>query len=168
LLWGQFGAVRGQPGEVRRALDATWEYFLQHKGVNDGNITQGYCGSDARVLDNYSGPASCLWGLRSLIAAIYLPRNSEFWKVSPTLLPVERSDFSVEIKSTGWRVTGSKRTGEVDIQMPRGAAASPLESYTKAAQTKDLITGSPSRPPNHAAKYERASYSSTDPFCGCK
>src|SRR5207248_770688 len=71
LLLEQFDAVHGQPGEARRALDATWEYFLQHNGAKDGNITQGYCGSDARVLDNYSGPASCLWGMRSLIAAIY-------------------------------------------------------------------------------------------------
>ena len=168
LLLEQFDAVHRQPGEARRALDATWEYFLQHNGANDGNITQGYCGSDARVLDNYSGPASCLWGMRSLIAAIYLPRDAEFWKASPTRLAVERSDFSMEIKSSGWHLTGNKQTGEVEIQIPRGAASRPLESYTKAAQTKDLLTGSPSRPPNHAAKYERASYSSTDPFCGCK
>src|SRR3954464_5506355 len=168
LLLEQFDAAHGQPGEARRALDATWEYFLQHQGANDGNITQGYCGSDARVLDNYSGPASCLWGLRSLIVALHSPRDSEFWKASPTRLPVERSDFSVEIKSSGWRLTGNKRTGEVEIQMPRGARAWPLESYAKAAQAKDLATGSASRPDNHAAKYERASYSSNYPFCGCK
>ncbi|MGA9510117.1 MAG: DUF2264 domain-containing protein, partial [Candidatus Sulfotelmatobacter sp.] len=57
------------PAVGRRALDLTWTYFIRNNALHDGNITQGYCGPDPRIVDNYSGPASCLWGLRSLIVA---------------------------------------------------------------------------------------------------
>src|ERR1019366_7266751 len=70
LVFGQeYDSDIVTPGEARRALDVTWSFFIQHGGVRSGTITQGLCGPDPRILDNYSGPASCLWGLRSLIVA---------------------------------------------------------------------------------------------------
>src|SRR5262249_829626 len=52
LVLAQIEQDHIEAGEARRAMDATWQYFLRHNGAHDGNITQGYCGSDARVLDN--------------------------------------------------------------------------------------------------------------------
>ena len=66
------------PAEARRALDATWSYFIQRDSLKGGNVTQGYCESDPRILDNYSGPASCLWALRSLILAYSMSSDSAF------------------------------------------------------------------------------------------
>jgi len=167
LILNQLDAEHIAPGEARRALDTTWQYFLRHGGARNGNITQGYCGSDARVLDNYSGPASCLWGLRSLIAALYLPESAGFWTAKPHKLAVERGNFEESIKATGWKLAGTRSTGEVTVHMPEGRAATPLDSYTREEQVNAERTGYPSRPDNHAAKYERSSYSSAQPFCGC-
>ena len=53
------------PGLAARALEAVWGYFLAERAVTDGRLTQGYCADDPRILDRYSGPGSCHWGLRS-------------------------------------------------------------------------------------------------------
>jgi len=168
LILDQAMARRVRPAEARRALDTTWQYFTQRGGVKDGNITQGYCGSDARVLDRYSGPASCLWGLRSLIAALYLPRDAEFWRASSGKLAVEQNDFTIEIKSIGWTLHGDKKSGDVTIRRMQGSKEISLQAVTAKDRILSAISGKPNRPDNHAAKYERAVYSSQNPFCECK
>ena len=161
LILNQFDTRHVGAAEARRALDTTWQYFIQHGGVKDGNITQGYCGSDASILDRYSGPASCLWGLRSLIAALYVPRESEFWQATSGKLAVEQADVAVKIKSIGWRVRGRKKTGEVEIRPTRDRK----HLFVEAQGTNDP---KPLRPDNFQAKYGAAVYRSSPPFCGCK
>jgi hypothetical protein len=168
LILDQATSSRVNPAEARRALDATWQHFIQRGGVKDGNITQGYCGSDARVLDRYSGPASCLWGLRSLIAALYLPRDAKFWRASSGKLAVEQNDFTIEIKSIGWTLHGDKKSGGVTIRRMQGSKEISLQAVTAKDRILSAISGKPNRPDNHAAKYERAVYSSQNPFCECK
>jgi hypothetical protein len=168
LILDQFGTKKIDPTEARRAFDSTWQYFISHGGVMDGNITQGYCGSDPRVLDRYSGPASCLWGLRSLIAALYLPRDAEFWKASGGRLPVEQSDFIVDIKSVGWTLHGDRHTGDVEVRRRQGSKAVALRPVSTKDKMLSQISGEPLRPDNHAAEYDAATYSSQHPFCGCK
>jgi hypothetical protein len=159
------GAVT--PAEARRALDVTWQYFIRHGGVRNGNMSQGYHGVDARVLDNYSGPASCLWSLRSLVAAFHQPSDSDFWNKPAGRLQVENADFSFTIDSIGWTVFGNRANGNVEIYV-RGNADNPvMQDFTIWSQFKTLITGSPHRPDNLQAKYARLSYSSRIPFCGC-
>ena len=168
LILDQSSGKGVEPAEARRALDATWHYFIQHGGVTDGNITQGYCRSDARVLDRYSGPASCLWGLRSLIAALYLPRDAEFWRASNGKLAVEQNDFAVEIKAIGWTLHGDKRSGDVTISRAQGGRAISLQEVTAKDRMLSALSGKPNRPDNHAAKYDAGLYSSKHPFCECK
>jgi hypothetical protein len=155
--------------EARRALDATWAYFIQRGALVNGNVSQGYCGPDARILDNYSGPASCLWSLRSLIVAYSLPRNSPFWRASGGLLPVERQSYSVHIPSTGWTITGDQATATIVIHKaaPRVAEAASLTDYDALHRMATALLWRPFRPENNDAKYGRGSYSSSDPFCGC-
>jgi hypothetical protein len=162
LILNQFDRQHVNAAEARRALDTNWRYFIQHGGVKDGNITQGYCGSDPNILDRYSGPASCLWGLRSLIAALYLPRKSEFWQAAGGKLAVEQADVAVKIKSIGWRVRGYKKTGDVEI-VPNHEPKNP---FLQAESNKD--PKKPLRPDNFQAKYGAAVYRSNPPFCGCK
>jgi hypothetical protein len=155
--------------EARRSLDSVWSFFIRHGALENGNVSQGYCARDPRILDNYSGPASCLWALRSLIVAYAQPAQSAFWTTAPGTLPVERHDYSVDIPATHWTVTGDQATGTVTIlrgQRDSGDAAV-LQAYSPLRRLASVMLWRPFRPDNARAKYERASYSSADPFCGC-
>lgn len=173
LILAQGADTGVDPGEARRALDVTWTYFIRHGSVRKGNVTQGYCDADERLVDNYSGPASCLWALRSLVVALFQPADSSFWTVPVRKLPVEVSDFSFVIDATGWTIRGERASGIVEIDMPE-LTSKPLRVGDPVLQDvsildrmKSTITGKPHRPPNYAAKYERRKYLSNPAFCGC-
>ena len=114
-----YGAARHPdwvaPADARRAVDAVWTYYIAHGAVRDGIVTQGYCGVDPSIVDNYSGPSSCLWALRSLIPAFYMPPTADFWTKPPGRLVVDTASYSVRIPSIGWTVKGDRATGRVSI-----------------------------------------------------
>lgn len=157
------------PGEARRAMDLTWRFLVQHGGVDKGTVTQGYCGTDPRIVDYYSGSASCLWSLRSLIAALALPHGSAFWRARGESLPVERGDFVLNLTAIGWRVVGDSRRQDVSIfpKVNEGKAPPRLQEYTWFRRATDAILCRSRRPDNGAAKYDGPKYSSSEPFCGC-
>ena len=168
-----FGHSSDQDGvsaaEARRALDVVWRHFIQHGAVIDGTVTQGYCAADPRVLENYSGPASCLWALRSLVVAFHLRSDSRFWTTPPGRLPIDEEDYRVVIDAIGWCIEGNRETGSVEII---NSDSLPLEQtqladYTLVRRLKTLVRAVPHRPDNEAAKYKRRVYSSARPFCGC-
>ena len=154
--------------EARRALDATWSYFIQRGALRAGNVSQGYCGGDPRVVDNYSGPASCLWALRSLIVAFYMPPNSPFWTALPGKLPVEEGSYEIQIPSIHWTISADHSTGAIVVRKP-GAIVSEtgLNPYGWARQIASAFLWRPFRPDNTYDKYGLAMYSSAEPFCGC-
>jgi hypothetical protein len=100
--------------------------------------------------------------LRSLIAALYLPRHSAFWHAMDGRVAVEQADVALEIKSIGWAVRGYKKTGEVEIRPTRN----PRNPFLQAQMTNG--PKKPLRPDNFQAKYGAAVYRSSPPFCGCK
>jgi hypothetical protein len=157
------------PAQARRALDLTWDFFLERGALREGRVTQGYCGDDAAILDNYSGPASCLWSLRSLIAALDLAADDAFWTQPTAPLPVEKHDFQRTIASGKWLVRGESRTGDVTIvnPAPLPEARTQLEPFGIVDRVLSVVRGGPRRPHNEAAKYDRATYGSVQPFCGC-
>jgi hypothetical protein len=156
------------PGEARRALDLTWRYFARHGALRDGTLTQGYGAADPAMLDNYSGPASCLWSLRSLVAALSLPVDSPFWISRGDPLPVERGDFALTLKPPGWTVVGTRASGEIAVERRSGYqdTADVLQPYPAWRRAVDRLLGRARRPANLLAKYELRRYSSLHPFCG--
>jgi hypothetical protein len=156
------------PGEARRALDLTWSYFLRLGAVRDGTPTQGYGAEDPRMLDNYSGPASCLWSLRSLVAAFALPQDCDFWRSPGEPLPVEREDFKLVLSVPGWALSGNAATADVVIERKSGYqnAADVLQAYPAWRRIVDRLLRRARRPGNVLAKYELRRYSSAQPFCG--
>jgi hypothetical protein len=162
------------PGLARRALDAVWRHFIAHGAIANGVATQGYCGTDLRWLDNYSGPASSLWSLRSLIPAFYAPESHPLWTAPEQPLPVETADFAVDIPAIGWRLVGDQATGDVVLhrlgnRANRGAApGAGVEDYRPWRRLRDGLSGRAHRPMNEFAKYELFVYGSRDPFCGCR
>jgi len=155
-----------RPGVARRALEATWRYFLRRGGAAKGRITQGYCAADSRLLDNYSGPASCLWSLRSLIAALYLAPSDAFWQSPEEPLPVERSNYTIKFQQPGWIVRGSS-PDLIVIDRPSGGGPYPLKAEGPLLQAYDRLAKQAHRPENELAKYGGSEYRSDVPFCGC-
>lgn len=166
------------PRQARRALDLTWRFFLANGAARRGRITQGYCGDDASILQSYSGPASCLWSLRSLVAALSIPAAHPFWAEAPSPLLVETGDFDVRFAAAGLRVVGTRATGNVrmvveknippDRQVDDALGPQPkLHPYTLTARLKDLVDGGIRRPDNEAAAYRAGHYDSNAPFCTC-
>jgi hypothetical protein len=156
-----------RPSVGRRALDVTWAHFIRNGGLHNGNITQGYCGPDPRIVDNYSGAASCLWGLRSLIVGYYKAPDSPFWRDPPGKLPIELGDYKVSIAPAQWQVVGMQNAGTVEVNIPTGSMKSSLEPYSWWRRLAGAVLHRPVRPDNTAAKYKSARYWSSPPFCGC-
>jgi hypothetical protein len=156
------------PGHARRALDLTWRHFIRFGAVVDGTLTQGYGADDPSMLDNYSGPASCLWSLRSLVAALAFPAHAAFWQASAAPLPVELSDFRLTLPVPGWTLVGTRSTGDVVIERKSGYAdvADVLQQYPVWRRPIDRLLKRARRPSNALAKYELRRYSSAQPFCG--
>lgn len=154
-------------GEARRALDLTWQRFIKMGAVREGGISQGYFKDDARWLDGYSGPASCLWSLRSLVVAFSLPRESSFWQSSGEQLPVEKSDFSIDLETIGRRLIGSHKDQDVRLVAiePGHPRMVPIKDYTYFRRITDALLCRSRRPENTSAKYDLATYSSRYPFC---
>ena len=117
--------------EARRALDVTWNYFISNKILRDGTITMGYTDNDPRLVDNYSGPGSCHWGLRSLTLAYMNRPTASFWTNGSSPLPVEISDYHIDLDAIGWKVDGVKSSGEIRITLRDniGNASRDLESF---------------------------------------
>ncbi len=154
---------------ARRAVDDVWRYFIARNAVSGGSVTQGYCGTDIRVLDTYSGPASCLWSLRSLIMAFSQAQGTAFWTAEGGQSPVDTADVDVVIPAIRWRIVGRKGSGFVSIvnadSMESGKTE--LRSPGFVHRMAAFIFGRPFRPRNIAAKYKRALYRGDQPFCGC-
>lgn len=151
------------PGLARRALDMTWQYFVQHGALWGGNVTQGYFAADPRLLENYSGPASCLWSLRSLIPALALPDDANFWLAQPAPLPVEERDYRIGLDPPGWTVQGDTATLTITLETGQSGAP-PLEEPPLGDRIIELLACKPRRPDNVAAKYLRARYDSAAPY----
>ena len=156
------------PGQARRALNVIWEYFIAMGALRDGVLTQGYCGTDPRILDTYSGPASCLWGARSLVVAFSRPDDTPLWTHDELPLPVELGDFVVNNETTGWEVTGDRGTKSVVIRRAGYGSSPKMKDYSLRYRLASILFRRPFGPGNRQASYNGAEYSSAEPFCGCR
>jgi hypothetical protein len=168
---GGSGAEAVPPGMARHALDDVWRYFVGAGAFRSGVITQGYCGVDLRLLDNYSGPSSCLWSLRALTLAFLAGPGDAFWTAPERPLPIDVGSYDVQVRSIGWRIVGNAATKDIRIlkegASPDEAPAGHLESFGFLRRLVSSVLHHPIRPENNAAKYRAAVYSSATPFCGC-
>jgi hypothetical protein len=153
------------PGRAIHALDMVWQYFIAHDSLRDGALTQGYFTADLRLLDTYSGTGSCHWGLRSLVLALMHPANDAFWNATAQPLPVEISDYRLELPRLGWIVEGKQENGEIVITVPRNPGRiTSIDDQSGWMKLAELLIGKPVRPPNTAVKYDSRYYSSATPF----
>lgn len=154
-----------QLGRARRALDCVWRYLVENGALRDGTLTQGYFADDARVFDNYSGPGSSHWGLRSLVPAVLHASASAFWTVPEHPLPVEQGDYRLDLDELGWRVEGDASSGDIRIIIAANAGQEPaLKPYTVMDRLREAAFQRAMRPDNSRAAYGAEIYSALDPF----
>ncbi|MFO1088725.1 MAG: DUF2264 domain-containing protein [Hyphomicrobiales bacterium] len=163
------------PMLARRTLDATWSYFIPHGMLERGNITQGYCGADPRVVDPYSGPASCLWSARSLVLAFLTPQGQGLWGgPGDARLPVESGTFEIPIPALSATAFGD---ADGNVRIVRSAETQEAASFDQSVRlwVKTLVRelqitlGLPATVrPRLSNAYNEAEYASNKPFCGCK
>lgn len=152
------------PGLARRAMAAVWRQLVPRGAIRAGIVTQGYEGSDPDLLDPYSGPASPLWSLRSLILALYEPSGTDFWTAPLQKLPIEEADYDLEIPSIAWRIEGRRAAGEIVIRRQGDLEEGKFKTIPPRNRWLGLIGRAPKRALNHKARYLRAEYSSARPF----
>jgi hypothetical protein len=158
-------------GLAMRALDATWGYFVTHGAIANGIITQGFCGKDLALVNEYTAPGSCLWGTRGLVVALYLDPTMQLLDVKREKLPVEIADYVVTEKSLKWSVQGFKDRGEVVLTLEKnadGADQPAFQSYGLKHQLREWVQHRPIRPNNRAAMYDRRHYSTTQSMTACE
>ncbi|WP_420935761.1 DUF2264 domain-containing protein [Alteromonas sp. A081] len=151
-------------GVAGRAFDSIWRYFISQSSLVDGVPTQGYESQDLRFLDEYSGPGSSLWSLRSLILALQVPSSSTFFQPDRYCLPIETNSFNLEIKALNARLEGDVTTGDVKLVRKHKSKVYKVENYTLFIKLKEAITQRPHRPKNNHVKNELAEYSVLKPF----
>lgn len=153
-------------GEARRALDATWSHYIARGGLAAGSVTQGpEGGDDAALLENYSGRASALWSLRSLVVAYWFPADHAVWTAAPEPLPVERGSFAFTLAGPRLAVAGEGGTGRVTVRhlANAGLGCPPVTPHGPWRRVLEALLRRPFRPANYAAKYMREAYVSDDP-----
>lgn len=158
-------------GEAMRALDATWGYFVSHGALRHGIITQGFCGQDMALVNEYTAPGSCLWGTRGLVVALYLDPAHKLLDSPREKLAVERGDFEVTESNIKWTVRGVKESAEVTLTLntnKEDPPPPPFRAYTTKHRVREWLTHQPSRPNNHAALYDRRQYSTTQTMTACE
>ena len=118
-------------------------------------------------MNDYSGPASGLWSLRSLVLAFHSPPDSDFWRAPAQKLPVERADYDIFIPQIRWRIRGQKQSGEVEVIKldNEGNEPRPAADFTLLRRTASLLTCRPFRPDNSWLAYNLHRYSTLRPFC---
>jgi hypothetical protein len=93
------------------------------------------------------------------------PAGDRFWTASQQPLPVEESDYRLELSKLGWVVEGHRRNGEITITIPANSVAvNTIEEYSWTMRAKEAFLRAPQRPGNHEVKYESRHYSSASPF----
>jgi len=146
-----------------RGLDAIWRYFVDNNILIDGTITQGYLETNPYLLDLYSGPGSCHWGLRSLVLAWMQPET--FWNTLSAKLPIEKGGYFIELEKIGWIIEGKQEKQEITITIPsNNEKPITLKEASFKQNLKGWLLRQPVRPKNKEYKYRKHTYSSADPI----
>lgn len=155
------------PDVARRALDATWRYFVSHEALKAGALSMGYFGDDPRLVDGYTGPGSCHWGLRSLTLAFMAPPEAPFWQNRQGALPVENADYTLAFPKLGWTITGRSSDQEIVVRIDgREPKPAKLEGYPFWHRYVEWFFKRPYRPKNNAVRYDLGVYSALRPLGG--
>jgi len=144
------------PGIAKRAYLLNWQYFIAEGGLAAGRPTQGVFRDDLRWLDAYSGPASSLWGTRSLVSFLYAKRTLDWSAIPAARLPAEAATVDRWIAALQARLLAEPaEPATVRLQfrsaVANGAASQPL-LQTRGERCREWIYADAWRPTNNLLK----------------
>ncbi|MBL4829925.1 MAG: DUF2264 domain-containing protein [Aliivibrio sp.] len=166
LAAADYGGDSVSIGEAKRAFRVSMEYFIVNGALKNGAPTQGLFDDDARLIDNYSGPASCLWSLRALNIALYCGDSIDLWQATEELLQIEKSDFEFDITAINAKIIGVFETKEVvcifkdDYTKNQNPHLRQLEKQSLGSKCRERLTGRAERPKNNLLRKGITCYSS--------
>jgi hypothetical protein len=145
---------------AHRANQAIWGYYSEHDGLNNGCMTQGYLEEDVDLLENYSGRASSLWGLRSLSLSLLAFHGSSI-SSEDVKLPIEENNFHRNLPHIGFSIEGRRKTGEILITIDKNIANeySLFRRRFWFIKILERLLSRPLRVENFEAKYKNPTYS---------
>jgi len=141
-------------GLARKAFSVIWDHYSSYDHISEGRLPQGVIGDQVDFLDMYSGPGSPLWGLRSVILAIY--NYSDLVSVEDEMMPVERSDYCIKIPNTGYIIRGSSCDQKISIYFENGCvnfSPEKINKMTLKMYIRELLKCRPQRPDNNNMTY---------------
>lgn len=154
LLGAARDPVAVAPGVALAAYLANWRSFTAAGGLRAGRPTQGVFGEDIRWLNPYSGPASSLWGARSLVAYFYTGRTIDWRSVQLQPLPASHTRSDMRVQGLSATIIAADSRGEVCLRFDGPDAVvhpfsgrTPLRGFLRQA-----LLGMPSRPGNNLLK----------------
>ncbi|MGY0155195.1 DUF2264 domain-containing protein [Edwardsiella tarda] len=153
-------------GLAKRALAVTLRYFIANGAMRAGAPTQGLFADDARLVDNYSGPASSFWSLRALNIALYIAPQNGLWQAPEQPLPIEQHDFSLRIEATGMQLLGCRETGESVVLFRHDYTQTQTPLSRRLSRQRpwqwllESLTGRAERPKNNLLRKGVTCYSS--------
>ncbi|MGY0148657.1 DUF2264 domain-containing protein [Edwardsiella tarda] len=153
-------------GLAKRALAVTLRYFIANGAMRAGAPTQGLFADDARLVDNYSGPASSFWSLRALNIALYSAPQNGLWQAQEQPLPIEQHDFSLRIEATGMQLFGCRETGESVVLFRHDYTQTQTPLSRRLSRQRpwqwllESLTGRAERPKNNLLRKGVTCYSS--------
>ena len=151
------------PGVALKAYLANWQFFASQGALRAGRPTQGVFGEDMRWLDPYSGPASSLWGTRSLVLFYYAARTLDWRALAPGTLPSEREDRVLRVPALGAQVQTRANRGESCVlfdgphQASNGVAVRRMNIKDRL---REFLYATASRPANNLLKAGQRRFSS--------
>ncbi|WP_293130305.1 DUF2264 domain-containing protein [Moritella sp.] len=155
-----------QVGEAKRAFATNLKYFISQGAMRNGAPTQGLFADDARLMDNYSGPASSFWSLRALNIAFYCGERIGLWEAAETPLMVEKGNFELNILEINAKVIGVQATKEVvvlflsEYTLAQSPLTRRLESQSWKNKLFESMFGRAKRPKNNLLRKGVTCYSS--------
>ncbi|ROV58481.1 DUF2264 domain-containing protein [Vibrio ponticus] len=153
-------------GQAKRAFKTSLQYFIANGALKYGVPTQGVFDDDARLVDNYSGPASSFWSMRALNIALFMGSRTGLWQAEELPLEIEQGDFSFCIPAIEAQVIGAFKTKEItvlflsDYTQEQSPLTRRLESQSLLYKGLELISGRAFRPKNNLLRKGITCYSS--------
>lgn len=146
--------------QAHKANQLIWRFYSKQDGLKNGNMTQGYFGDDVDLLENYSGRASALWGLRSLSLSLMAFYGTAI-ESDHICFPIEKEDFSLSLKHIGFTLKGKKETGEIIVFIHKNSqnSFSTFKRRSRLIKLAEKLLSRPIRVENFEAKYKNPSYS---------
>ncbi len=144
-------------GVAGAAFLANWRFFVERQGLRAGRPTQGVFADDIRWLDIYSGPASSLWGVRSLVEL--LAYESPIVSANLEPLPAHAGHVERELRGLGAWIQAS--SGKSRLRFP--GAALPLAPVRRPSwkdHARQWRFARASRPDNNRLKAGATQFSS--------